>query len=185
MIFEADRHEALVETAWDASEALNGIRSIVRDIERARASDGHWPVHPRDGDPSPTGFNSYYLGRAGVLWALWYLQREGAVDTCVDTAAAILPVDAAYQADPDAGAVVPSYFLGRVGILLVQWRLTGSRQVADELHAVIRSNIANPTNESLWAAPGTMLPAWMLWEATGEPRWRDLFLENADHVWRH
>ena len=43
-----------------------------------------------------------------------------------------------------------------------------------------RSNIDNPNNGALWAAPGTMVAAWHMWEATREDRWRALFLENAD-----
>ena len=56
--------------------------------------------------------------------------------------------------------------------------------MADRLWEVVRSNIPNPTNEALWAAPGTMLAAWHLWQATGEARWRVLFLENVEQVWR-
>jgi lantibiotic modifying enzyme len=52
------------------------------------------------------------------------------------------------------------------------------------LHAAIRANIPNPTNEALWAAPGTMVAAWHLWQATQEPRWRELFAENVDQLWR-
>ena len=65
---------------------------------------------------------------------------------------------------------MPSYYLGEVGILLVLWRMKGSGAAADRLYASIRSNIGNPTREALWAAPGTMLAAWHLWEATGEER---------------
>ncbi len=90
----------------------------------------------------------------------------------------------AYLADPDTGEVVPSYYLGEVGILLVLWRLTGAREAADRLHAAIERNIPNPTNEALWAAPGTMVGAWHMLRWTGEQRWRDLFVENAEQLWR-
>jgi lantibiotic modifying enzyme len=29
-----------------------------------------------------------------------------------------------------------------------------------------------------------MVAAWHLWEGTGEQRWRDLFLENVEHLWQ-
>jgi len=74
--------------------------------------------------------------------------------------------------------------LGEVGILLVRWKLTGSREAADRLHAAITANIPNPVHESLWGAPGTMLAAWHLWEVTREDRWRTLFLDNVEQVWR-
>lgn len=189
MLFEPDRHEALGtpgESAWDEDRARAAIHSIVRDTERERLPEGHWPVHPLDdeGDTPRTGFKSVYLGSAGVIWALWTLQRKGAATTRIDLGEAIGQALAAYRADPDTGQVVPSYFLGEVGILLVLWRLTGSAEAADRMHAAIRSNIPNPTNEALWAAPGTMVAAWHLWEATQEPRWRDLFLENVEQIWR-
>jgi Lanthionine synthetase C-like protein len=186
MLFAPDRHEALCEAAWDADQALETIRAIVRDIEQHRAAEGHWPLHPLDdeGDTPATGFKSLYLGSAGVLWALWYLQREGAVTLNIDPVAGIEQADAAYRSDPDTGEVVPSYFLGEAGILLALWRLTGASAAADRLYASVKSNIPNPTNEALWAAPGTMVAAWHLWQATAEERWRDLFLDNVEQVWR-
>ncbi len=186
MLFEPDRHEALCDIAWDASRAREAIRLIVDDIEHSRLAAGRWPVHPLDeeGDRPRTGFKSLYLGSAGVLWALWYLAREGAVELGFDPADGLQQALADYHSDPDTGQVVPSYNLGEVGILLVQWRLTGSGVAADRLYASVRSNIGNPTNEALWAAPGTMLAAWHLWQATAEPRWRDLFLQNVEQLWQ-
>jgi Lanthionine synthetase C-like protein len=186
MLFEPARHEALCSTAWDASAVREAVRGVVLDIERHRESAGHWRKHPLDddGNEPATGFKSLYLGSAGVLWALWYLQREGAVGLSCDPCEGIEQADAAYAADPDTGEVVPSYFLGEVGLLLVRWRLTGSPEAADRLYASVQSNIPNPTNEALWAAPGTMVAAWHLWAATGEPRWRTLFQGNVEQLWR-
>ncbi len=186
MLHDADRHEPLCDAAWSEPVARAAIQSIVRDIEQCRTAPAQWPVHPLDaeGETPVTGYKSLYLGSAGTLWALWYLQRQGAVQATCDPCELIGSVDAAYLAEPDDGKVVPSYLMGRVGILLVQWRLTGSSAVADQLFAEVRSNIPNPTNEALWAAPGTMLAAWHLWEATQEPRWRELFLDNVEQLWR-
>lgn len=186
MLFDPDRHEALCDTAWDEARAREAIRTIVRDAEQNLLPEGRWAVHPRDdeGDTPRTGFKSLYLGGAGVWWALWFLQRQGVVELGRDPVQAIDAVLAAYRADPDTGSVVPSYYLGEVGILLVQWQLTGSAQAADALFDAVRANIPNPTNEALWAAPGTMVAAWQLWEATGEPRWRGLFLDNVEQLWR-
>lgn len=186
MLFDSERHEPLVAIAWDESRARQAIQSIVDDIESARGSHGNWPVHPLDaeGDEPASGFKGLYLGSAGVLWALWYLQREGAAELALDPTISIEQVTAAYQADPDTGSVVPSYFLGEVGVLLVAWLLTKSPAMSDRIYDAVKANIPNPTNEALWAAPGTMLAAWHLWEATGEQRWRDLFLENVEQLWQ-
>jgi lantibiotic modifying enzyme len=185
LLFEPERHEPLLRIAWDETRAREVIQFIVRDTERARGDGDDWPSHPLDDedDPPRTGLKSLYLGSAGLLWSLWYLQRAGAVSLTFDPARTVERVVAAYRADPDTGSVVPSYLLGEVGILLVAWRMTQSPAVADQIYNAVEANIPNPTNEALWAAPGTMLAAWHLWEATGEQRWRELFLANVEQVW--
>lgn len=187
MLFDPQRHETLGDIAWDESRVREAIASIVRDIEQGHLAEGHWPAHPLDvdgGEPVPDGgFKSLYLGSAGVLWALWTLQREGAVILASDPADSMAKVHAAYLAAPDTGDVVPSYMLGESGVLLPWWRMTGSHEAADRLFTSVESNIGNPTNEMLWAAPGTMLAAWHLWQATAEARWRALFLANVDRLW--
>ncbi len=187
MLFDPDRHEPLTGTAWDASRAHEALTAIVRDTEQQRLPSGHWPVHPNDEDgelPSDGAFKSLYLGSAGVWWALWTLQREGAVALTQDPAAGIAQAVAAYAAAPDTGEVVPSYFLGSVGIDLVHWRITGAPAAADAVFAAVEANIPNATNEALWAAPGTMVAAWHLWLATGDARWQTLYDANVEQLWR-
>ena len=185
MLHEPGRHEALLAAKWDAARARNAVRDIVLDLQASLRPDGGWPVHPLDAAEEPrTGHKTLYLGAAGTLWALWYLEREGAVELGIDPGKLIGRVHETYLAEPDTGEVVPSYFLGEVGILLVLWRLTGATAAADRLWATIRGNIPNPTNEALWAAPGTMVAAWHMGKWTGERRWRDLFLENVEQLWR-
>ena len=127
---------------------------------------------------------SVYFGASGVLWAMWYLQQAGVVSLRIEPRDLIDRVLEAYLDKPDTGDVVPSYLLGEVGILLVQWRLTGSRATADRLHDAIARNIPNPTNESLWAAPGTMVGALHMLRWTDDTRWRDLYLDNVEQLWR-
>lgn len=185
MLFEPGRHEPLREAAWDASRARNAVRTIALDLQQSLRSDIGWPVHPLDELEEPrTGLKTLYLGAAGTLWALWYLEREGAVTLRIKPGALIGRTHESYRAEPDTGEVVPSYFLGEVGVLLVLWRLTGSSAAADRLWDSIQENIPNPTNEALWAAPGTMVGAWHMFKWTGERRWQDLFLENAEQLWR-
>ncbi|MDC0720447.1 lanthionine synthetase C family protein [Nannocystis bainbridge] len=187
MLFEPERHEPLTTTAWDPERARAAVRTIVADLAANFDPAAFWPEHPLDVDgPSPAGgcYKSLYLGAAGVLWALWCLAREGAADLPFAPEDHIARVHAAYLAAPDVGEVVPSYYLGEVGILLVQWKLTREPAAAERLHAAITANIPNPTHEALWAAPGTMLGAWHMFQWTGEPRWRELFLANVEQLWR-
>lgn len=188
MLFEPARHEPLDPSlTWDEARARAAIEAIVGTTVRERTPASHWLVHPLDaeGNRPRTGYKSLYLGSAGVLWALWTLAREGAAAEALDAAEGIEQALASYVAEPDdSGEVVPSYFLGETGIQLVRWRITGSAAAADRVYECVRANIGNPTNEALWAAPGTVVAAWHLWCATHEARWRDLFLDNVEQVWR-
>ena len=186
MLFDPDRHEPLRAVAWGPDHVRETIGRIVDDFERNRTASGRWRSHPLDDEGETPGreCSSVYLGSAGVWWALWFLEQQRVVRLTADPAEGLRAAHAAYRFDPDTGEVVPPFFLGEAGILLALWRMTGSPAVADRLHASVASNIGNPTNEALWAAPGTMIAAWHMWQATSEPRWRALFIDNGDHVWR-
>jgi hypothetical protein len=185
MPFETARHETLAAVPWDAGRAREAIGAMVADIERHVHPERFWARHPLDAmDDEPDWYKSLYLGAAGMLWALHYLQREGAVQLTIDPGGMIGRVHAAYLESPDTRPAAPSYYLGEVGILLILWRLTGEQAAVDRLDELIRGNIPNPTNEALWAAPGTMVGAWHLHGWTGEERWRDLFLENVEQLWK-
>jgi len=185
MLFDPDRHETLVDAEWSAIRARAAIADIVLDAQATLGAGIAWPWHPlEDADDADPPGKSLYLGASGVLWALWYLREAGAASLRIEPGDLIDRVHEAYLDKPDTGEVVPSYFLGEVGILLVQWRLTRSPATADRLHDAITRNIANPTNESLWAAPGTMLGAWHMLRWTGDARWRELYLANVEQLWR-
>lgn len=185
MLFDPARHEPLQAAGWDDTQVRQTIRDLVADIEAHRLPSGVWPVHPADeaGDTPRTGFKGLYLGSAGVLWALWLLQRHGLATLRLDPLQGLWQADADHAADPDSGQPVPSLFMGRAGIELLLWRLSGSAAVADRLFASVRDNIHNPTQDAFWGASGTLVAAWHLWQATGEARWRTLFLEQVDPMW--
>ena len=185
MLFEPSRHEKLRDIAWDEGRARKAIRAIADDAEESLGGRCTWPWHPLDagagGEPE---HKSIYLGSSAVLWALAYLHRQGAADLRLDPSELIERIRLAYLAQPDTREAIPSYFLGEVGLLLVHWRLTASSAASDRLAECIRANIPNPTNEALWAAPGTMLGALFMHAWTGQSRWRELYLENVEQLWR-
>jgi hypothetical protein len=185
MLFDPARHEPLLDIAWDAARARAAIAAIIEDTEKTVGTGISWPWHPLDEGrvPQPP-HKSIYLGASGTLWAMWYLQRAGAVSLRTNPSGLIDRVYESYLAQPDTDEVVPSYFLGEVGILLIQWLLTRSPVAADRVYEAIARNITNPTNEALWAAPGTMVGALHMLGWTGEGRWRELYLENVEQLWR-
>jgi hypothetical protein len=184
MLFDPGRHEPLLDTGWDEAQALAAIHAIVDDAQDVLGGRVTWPWHPSDTkDGRATPHKSLYLGSTGTLWAMAYLQREGAVRLRLEPAELIERIYAAYLAQPDTGEVVPSYFLGEVAILAVRWRLTKSRDAAARLRLAIERNIPNPVNEALWAAPGTMLGALQMLEWTGEEEWEKLYLANVEQLW--
>ncbi len=184
MLFEPARHEVLTTEAWSTDRVVQYVDAIVADIVEHFDHASFWPRHPLDAsDGDPDQYKSVYFGAAGALWALHYLAREGAANPALDPADAIRRVHASYLDAPDTGSVVPSYYLGEVGVLLVLWRLTHDASAADRLEELIRENIPNPTNEALWAAPGTMVGALHMHGWTGETRWMKLFLENVEQLW--
>jgi hypothetical protein len=176
-LFAPERHEALIDDAWDASVAASAIREIVADT-LAASRDGAWPAHPLD-DDAPAGGSSVYLGAAGVLYGLADLASRGVIDADPRCVAWTSALPERYAAAPDTGAVVPSYLLGEAGVLLAALHAQPRPDWADRLYATIAANIDNPTLEALWGAPGTMLAAVFAFEMSAEERWRTLFRANV------
>ena len=176
MLWDAERHEPLIEEGWSTSAARAGIRELAADAERAYEPQTLWPIHPLDGDPSEGLMTGLYLGASGVVWALDQLRVRGAIEVSRDWRAEAQRLIEVYAATPEMGTAVPSLMLGEVGVR------AAAGDASDRMFALIEANIENPTLEMLWGGPGTMLPALFLYERTGEDRWRDLFARNAAHL---
>src|SRR5829696_5040779 len=82
---------------------------------------------------------------------------------------------------------------GETGALLVAFRLTSDPTLADDVYALVRGNVDNPTDDISWGAPGTLLAALAMGEWTGERRWDEAARESAtalrerrgdDGLWR-
>jgi lantibiotic modifying enzyme len=82
---------------------------------------------------------------------------------------------------------------GETGPLIVAFRLAANPSLADDVHVLVRANVANPTDDVMWGAPGTLLAALAMGEWTGEPRWDEAARESAaalrarrgdDGLWR-
>jgi hypothetical protein len=190
MLYDPNRHEACVTTAWDEARARAAIEHIVRDTEAHFSPLRHWPIHPNDSDQGETSllqaFYPLYFGACGVFWALHYLQGVGAVQLSRSYAPhvdALLPLNRAWLDGDGGGEQSASYLMGDTGILLLSEWLTPQAQTADRLEAAIAGNIDNPTRELMWGSPGTMLAALFLHERSGEARWAELFRRSAQKLW--
>jgi hypothetical protein len=156
--------EPLTGEPWDEERVRAGIRSIVADADRAYDPDGLWPAHEWDGWQASLPMKNLYVGASGVVWALDELSRHGYAETTLDLSAAAQRALELWQAEPDwmKGEVRPEppesgLLTGKTGILLAARRL--GLDVAEELEARIRANLANETEELFWGTPGTLLAA--------------------------
>jgi hypothetical protein len=166
MLFDPDRHEPLLDAAWDPAGIARAIGEIVDDAARAGPP---WRLHPLDreeGDPDV--FHGIYLGAAGIAWALHELLPG------------YEPPDllAAFRAAPDYQDA--SLFVGEGGIAFVSWLLAPSEALADRLFELMAVP-ERDTVELMWGSPGQLVIADAMFARTGEPRWA----AAADALSRH
>jgi hypothetical protein len=177
------RHRALTQDAWSESAALAVIDEIAADAIGQFDPDTFWPAHPSD-DGAGDGNPSFYMGAAGVIWALDYLHRIGATRTAEDFRP-VLPkllerTTAAFENNSPAGyAKQGSLLFGDMGAALLCMRLAPASDHADLVYRRAEANTELPIRELMWGMPGSMLAAIHMAGMTGEARWRGLFEMQA------
>jgi lantibiotic modifying enzyme len=175
MLYDLSRHEELTDTAWDEARARAMIEVITADVDASFDEQTLWPKHRLDGGGGgPDSYKCLYHGAAGVIWAQVYLAEQGVAQTRKWSSFAATLVDR-YRAAPDTQSTIASFWLGEVGVLLAAWRLDPDAVDLEHLYQRIESNRNNVANDPLLGAPGTMLAAMFLHQATGATRWRALF----------
>jgi hypothetical protein len=184
MLYEPAEFEPLTDEPWDAARVEDAIAAIVADVDAPFDPEALWPAHEWDGWEEPLPLKSLYVGAAGVIWALDELRRRGHAETSIDLAAAAVRTLELKRAAPDLTAdehYHPAALLaGETGPLLVAFRLAPTPALADDLHALVRANVANATDDVMWGAPGTLLATLALRDSTGEPRWDEAARETAE-----
>jgi hypothetical protein len=178
--YDPQRHEALVGGPWSPDQARDAIARIVSRTRAAASRHGTWAVHPQDGPEGSPPALGLYAGSAGVIWALDELVRSGHAPPG-DTFAEYLPRQVVWNREGHmkGGVQARSYLLAQGGLLLALYRTAPSPETADALAAVIADNTDDPNRELIWGAPGTMLAALAMHQATGESRWAELFRAGA------
>jgi hypothetical protein len=184
MLFVPDRHEPLLELAWDEQRARDAILRIVRDTEERFSPESLWPTHPMDSDNAAPQY-ALYWGACGVILALKYLEREGAASLSRNYDRSILPLLAPNRAEMgQAGSpAFGAYLMGDTGIQLLQFWASPSDETASELARLIQANIDHPARELMWGSPGTLLAALFMYRQTGEPRWARMYQDTARLLW--
>jgi lantibiotic modifying enzyme len=197
VLYDRAQFEPLIDEPWVPARVEDAIAAIVSDAEGAFDADALWPAHEWDGWEESLPLKSLYVGAAGVIWALDALRRTGHAESSLDLAAAATHTLELKRIAPDFTADEhyhpASLLCGENGPLLVAFRLASDPELADDLHALVRANVANPTDDLSWGAPGTLLAALAMGEWTREPRWEEAARETAaalrarrgdDGLWR-
>jgi hypothetical protein len=197
VLYEPTQFERLTDEPWDPARVEDAIATIVADADAAFDPAALWPADEWDGWEEPLPLKDLYVGAAGVIWALDALRRRGHAETSLDLADAASRTLELKRAEPEAPAdehYHPASLLsGETGPLLVAFRLASDPAHADDLHALVCENVANPTDDLGWGAPGTLLAALAMGDWTGEPRWEEAAHETAtalrarrgdDGLWR-
>jgi lantibiotic modifying enzyme len=197
MLYEPTRFDALIDEPWVPARVADAIAAIVADADTAFDPTALWPAHEWDAREKPLPLSGLYVGAAGVIWALDELRKRGYAESSLDLAAAAVQAVELERATPDfsedehyrPGALISA----ETGALLVAFRLTSDPALADDVHALVRDNVDNPTDDISWGAPGTLLAALTMREWTGERRWDEAARESAtalrerrggDGLWR-
>jgi lantibiotic modifying enzyme len=200
MLYEPSSFDALIEEPWvpaRVEDAIVAIVAIVADADAAFDPRALWQAHEWDAREKPLPLSGLYVGAAGVIWALDELQERGRAESSRDLAAAVVRAVELERAKPDFAAdehYRPGVLLsGETGALLVAFRLTSDPTLADNVYALVRGNVDNPTDDISWGVPGTLLAALAMGEWTGERRWDGAARESAsalrerrggDGLWR-
>jgi hypothetical protein len=173
------RHRALTHGAWSELAVRTAIEDIAADAIAHFDLDTFWPAHPSD-DGLGDGDPSFYWGAAGVIWALDYLHRIGAVSVAEDFRPVLQTLLERTIADfrPEY-AKHGSLLRGDMGTALLAIRLAPTPGMADLVHARAEANSGLPIRELMWGLPGSMVAAIHMAAMIGEPRWRALFETQA------
>jgi hypothetical protein len=197
MLYDPASFEPLTDETWDEGRVRAAIAAIVSDADASFDRDSLWPAHEWDGWQGRLPMKNLYVGAAGVIWALDTLRSRGHAETALDLGRAARRTAELQDTEPDAtwdehwrpGSLLP----GVAGALLVAFKLGPDPALANDLHALVRENAGNPTDDVMWGAPGTLLAAVAMREWTAEPRWDEAARESAtalrsrrgeDRLWR-
>ena len=172
-LFDPDAHETLSRSRWDERRARSAVEQILAGTIDAYEPGWFWPRHPLDEYGSSSDRDKgLWIGAAGVLWALDHLGAGIGEAGLYD----------AYLADPEFPGST-GLMMGELGVVLVSWKLAPSAAKEQRLFELVQENSGNASHELFNGAPGAMLAALDVYEATRTQRWRELWQRCAEVVW--
>jgi hypothetical protein len=180
-MIEQSRHVPRLSVPWDPSDVATAIDEIVADAFAQFDRERLWPSHALD-DGIKDGHSSIYVGAAGVIWALEYLNRQGATKVRFDFLPSLGRLLEKTQAEMVAYADYSengSLLFGDLGTALLIMSLAPEPAIADIIYARANANTQLPARELMWGMPGSMLACIHMVEITGEARWRTIFEVQA------
>ena len=179
-LFDPNRHYPLLQLDWNRNTAIEAIASIVNEtisqLETAPLLSGH----PMDDCALDSDL---YFGKAGVLWAIDYLQTVGAIDSTFDVATHLdttLEQNQQQYLKQSPYLEQSSYLFGELPLLLLQYKLSPTEDKATQILHSIHKNDTQPVRELMWGVAGTMLAAYFMYQWTQENRWKEVFKLQAE-----
>ena len=174
-LFNPARHYPLLQRNWDATTVQQMIEAITSNTIAQLQRQARLPAHPLD----EGAFGSdLYFGKAGVLWAIEYLQAVGAIDATFDVKADLeATLEQNRQRYPQLSPYPEqsSFLFGELPMLLLQYKLTPSEAKAAEILRSIHKNDTQPIRELMWGIAGSMLAAYFMHQWTQVPEWAEAF----------
>jgi lantibiotic modifying enzyme len=180
-MFDQRRHYALKDIDWDRDMALETIRDIAYDAAHQIRQNRKLPRHPMD---EYGVYSDLYIGMAGVIWALEYLEQKQIIETDLDFAALLEEQLSANENEfkSTSHSTNASYLFGELPILLLQFKSSRNNGIADKIFQSIEKNNTQPVRELMWGSAGSMLCANFMYLWTSEDRWKELFLIQAERM---
>ncbi|MEO1145457.1 MAG: LanC-like protein [Cyanobacteria bacterium J06638_22] len=178
-LFDPTRHYSLLELDWNPDAAQQAIEAIAHETITQLNEQPVLPGHPMDDQTFGTDL---YFGKAGVLWAIHYLQTAGAIDSTFDVAEhldATLAQNSQSYLQNTPYPQQSSYLFGDLPLLLLQYKLAPSEEKATQILQSIHKNDTQPIRELMWGIAGSMLAAYFIHQWTQVAQWQEVFKSQA------
>ncbi len=162
MLYDPVRHHKFEIQDFSSDKLNSAIQEIIESTLKVDSATSFWPVHPKDHfDECPLFLTDFYMGAAGVVWALDQLNLHNKIEIknyCKNKIDLILDAHLKLgetSCYSDKGA----FFVGEAGVRAVKEKLNPTPENQIKLKALIESKLDSTENELLYGLPGSLLIA--------------------------